>query len=395
MMITKDIFVISLREIKSNLLRSTLAVLSVIVGIAAFISVVSLSEGTNKKMRAAIERLGGYNLFEINPSRKNLIWEGDVYSHKYEITEQLINKLNEQFDAIFAPVIPGPQIKLSENSVISVYGVSPQYFEIFNPELEKGRLIFPVDMEDRHEIILINKDIEKEKFPDGNVIGKHLTLSGYRFEVVGVVDGPRAFIPITTMAQKIQDVRPIREVYVKVRNYKEMNNLIENVRVFLDQMAGESGLFRFTVPSKNQEKFYSLEKSYTRFILIISIFVLLVGGIGIMNIMLASIKERIREIGIKKAVGAKNTHIFYQFLIETALLFLVGGVIGMIVGITSVDVINEKILVNFISGKTEAVISFKVVLVPFLVSIVTGLAFGLYPAVKAARIVPVKALRYE
>lgn len=114
-----------------------------------------------------------------------------------------------------------------------------------------------------------------------------------------------------------------------------------------------------------------------------------------MNIMLASIKERIREIGIKKAIGAKNTHIFYQFLIESVLIFLVGGVIGMILGITSVNVITEKILVNFISGKTEPAMSLKVILAPLLVSIGTGLVFGLYPAVKASRIAPVNALRYE
>ncbi|MBN2366041.1 MAG: ABC transporter permease [Calditrichaeota bacterium] len=391
----KDIFVFSFSEIKSNLLRSTLAVLSVIVGISAFISVVSLSEGMNKKLMETIERLGGYDLFEIHPSRKNITIEGDDIIHKYEITEQLIFNLNKRFSAVFAPVIFGPKINLSDDNLVSVHGVSPEYFDIFSHELDEGRLIHPVDVENKHNVILINEKIKKEKFAVSDVTGKYLTLSGFRFEVVGVIDGHRAYIPITTMAQKIQDVRPIRDVYVKVGNYKEMDSLMENVRIFLDQWTGESGLFRFTIPSKNQEKFYSLEKTYTRFIMIISIFILLVGGIGIMNIMLASIKERIREIGIKKAIGAKNTHIFYQFLIESVLIFLVGGVIGMILGITSVNVITEKILVNFISGKTEPAMSLKVILAPLLVSIGTGLVFGLYPAVKASRIAPVNALRYE
>lgn len=391
----KDIIILSLSEIKSNLLRSSLAVLSIIVGIAAFISVVSLSEGMNNKLMKAIERLGGYDLFEIHPTRKNLTIQGDDFTYKHEITEQLIYKLNNRFGAVFAPVMFGPKINLSDNNSVSVYGVSPVYFDIFRPQLDEGRLIHPVDVENKHNIILINQKIKKENFADSSVTGKYVTLSGIRFEVVGVVDGQVAYIPITTMAEKIQNVSPIRDVFVKVRNYKEMDRLIENVQFFLEQWTGESGMFRITIPSENQEKFYSLEKSYTRFIMIISIFVLLVGGIGIMNIMLASIKERIREIGIKKAIGAKNAHIFYQFLIETLLVFIVGGVIGMVLGITSVNVITEKILANFISGKTEPALTLKVVLAPLLVSIGTGLVFGLYPAVKASRIPPVNALRYE
>lgn len=391
----KDIIILSLSEIKSNLLRSSLAVLSIIVGIAAFISVVSLSEGMNNKLMKAIERLGGYDLFEIHPTRKNLTIQGDDFTYKHEITEQLIYKLNNRFGAVFAPVMFGPKINLSDNNSVSVYGVSPVYFDIFRPQLDEGRLIHPVDVENKHNIILINQKIKKENFADFSVTGKYVTLSGIRFEVVGVVDGQVAYIPITTMAEKIQNVSPIRDVFVKVRNYKEMDRLIENVQFFLEQWTGESGMFRITIPSENQEKFYSLEKSYTRFIMIISIFVLLVGGIGIMNIMLASIKERIREIGIKKAIGAKNAHIFYQFLIETLLVFIVGGVIGMVLGITSVNVITEKILANFISGKTEPALTLKVVLAPLLVSIGTGLVFGLYPAVKASRIPPVNALRYE
>lgn len=391
----KDILKLSLSEIKSNLLRSGLAVLSVIVGIATFIAVVSLSEGMNNKLMKAIERLGGYDVFEIHPTRKNLAIRGEDFTYKHKITEQLIKQLNNRFGAVFAPVMFGPKINLPGNHSVSVYGVSPDYFEIFRPQLDEGRLIHPVDVENKHNIILINQKIKKEKFANSPSTGKYVTLSGIRFEVVGVVEDQVAYIPITTMAEKIRNVRPIRDVFVKVGNYKEMGHLIENVQFFLEQWTGESGMFRFNIPSENQEKFYSLEKSYTRFIMIISIFVLMVGGIGIMNIMLASIKERIREIGIKKAIGAKNSHIFYQFLIETLLVFIVGGVIGMVLGITSVNVITEKILANFISGKTEPAITLKVVLAPLLVSIGTGLVFGLYPAVKASRIPPVNALRYE
>ena len=391
----KDIFILSFSEIKSNLLRSALAVLSIIVGVSAFISVVSLNEGMNKKLMETIERSGGYDIFEIHPSRKNIIVKGDNISYQYEMTLDLVSGLNKRFKAEFAPVIFGPKINISDDISVPVHGVTPEYFDIFGQELYEGRLIYPADLQNNHNIILINKRIRDEKFAGGHVAGEYLSMSNYRFEIVGVIDGYSAYMPVTTMAHKIQDTKPIRDVYVKVKKYREMDRVMEDVRIYLDQLTGETGLFRFVIPSKNPEKLYSLEKSYTRFIMIISIFILLVGGIGIMNIMLASIKERIREIGIKKAVGAKNVHIFFQFLIESVLVFLIGGVIGIILGITSVNVITEKILVNFISGKTEPVMTFKVILIPLIVSIGTGLAFGLYPAMKASRISPIDALRYE
>lgn len=390
---TKEIFLISYYELLSNLFRSILSILSIIIGIAVFISIISLNEGLKQKMLNSIEKLGGYNVFTIGPSKKNALQNGKETSFRYPLTLDTIEKLSANFQFIFAPEIIAPPI--AGQTKYTVFGVTPEYFKIFKFNLVKGRMISPVDMLNENNVIVINKEIAQYySYNLNNVIGKYISISNYNFEIIGIVESRLSYIPASTLVMRI-DKAPIKNIYVKVNNYKDIQSAVENVNEYLDHISQIGGLFNYWVPSEGTKRLYEIELSFSRLIIATAILTVLVGGIGIMNIMLSSVKERIREIGIKKATGAKNKQIFIQFLIESLLIFLVGGFIGIVLGIIGVDTFSHYLLKNYITGETEAIISLKVLFYSLIVPLISGLTFGLYPAIKAMKISPIDSLRYE
>jgi putative ABC transport system permease protein len=175
----------------------------------------------------------------------------------------------------------------------------------------------------------------------------------------------------------------------------QLNKTIEQVESYLD-LISEKGIFRINSRAESTKDFEDMSSAYSNLILLFSILMLVTGGIGIMNIMLASIRERMREIGIKKAVGAKNRDIFIQFFLETMFLFLIGGSIGIILSVFSVESAAEFIIKKQMWGvQAKALITFKVIITSIIFTGITGFIFGLLPAIKASKVMPINSLRYE
>lgn len=400
----------ALESLYSNKLRSILTILGIIIGVGAVIAMLAVGQGAESTITGSISGIGTNLLFVYsgnfsNPDVRN------VKEISMDDAEALLDHYQAPSVADVAPMVDGTlEVTANgEKKTSSINGVTPGYQTVRNAELTEGTFITEENLLGRASVAVIGVDVAKALFDrtDG-LVGESIRIDGQPFRIIGVLKskGGSAFgsednvvlVPLSTAQMRLLH-----------KNSDEIDMLLvqatsaETVSLASDEIANilrvrhrtKVGMDDFTVFS--QQDFVSVAQTitgvFTIFLGGIAGISLLVGGIGIMNIMLVSVTERTREIGLRKALGARRRDILIQFLTESSLLSLFGGIIGIGLGW----------LISFIVGKIAAatgspfnpLISFNAILLATVFSTAVGLFFGLYPANRAANLEPVEALRYE
>ena len=383
----------ALKSIVSNKVRSFLTMLGVIIGVGAVIAAVAFAQGATKKITDSIQGLGT-NLIQISITGRN-----SNRNLTYEALKVFADE-NSSGISYMAPQINGSAtVKVgSKSRDTALNGTSPEYEHIKNMHVQSGRYLLSFDMDYMQKVAIIGTAVADDVFEGEDPVGKTMKINGQIFKVVGLLeekaegqdqsDDDQVIIPVT-VAQRLSRNTIIRNFSVQASSPEIVSSVMEELNVFLTKIYKDSNVFRVF----NQAQMLSTLNDITGTMAVIlggiAAISLLVGGIGIMNIMLVSVTERTREIGIRKAIGAKRKNILVQFLIEAIMVTGTGGLIGVLVGVG---------IIRFIIGGlnlTTPVYSPFWITLSFSISLVVGVVFGLFPAYKAARLNPIEALRFE
>lgn len=392
-------FTMAAKNLRSNLVRSILTMLGVIIGVTAVIVMVSLGEGAKQQITKSITAMGS-NLLIVFPGMGGQ--HGGSFGSASTLTNKILPVIENcsSYIANIAPEARGRQmIKTAKNSIQSpIIGCTPSYLSVRNYQIGSGGFFTEDDLKAKRRVVVLGSYVAGELFPGINPVGQEIKVGRTRLKIIGVLrdKGQSGFgnnddlvlVPLTTAQQRFLGNKNLSSIYVQAKDEKSMELLNNQLYdVLLRELKDEN---KFNV--RNQAEILSTvqeaTKTFTLLLAGIAAVSLLVGGIGIMNIMLVSVTERIKEIGIRKAIGAQKEEILALFLIEAVVLSVVGGIIGILLGWG---------IATLISGFTgwSTVITLSSVLISFFFSIMIGLFFGVYPAYKAAGLNPIEALRYE
>lgn len=377
-------------SILSNKMRSFLTMLGIIIGIFSVIILISIGEGTKKQISEQIQSLG-----------TNLITISITGNRNIQVTTEEITALKEKSGIQdIAPTITGNVTAKAgdKNMNTSVEATIPTYEDIRNIHPSQGRFLVQNDLDNRYKVAVVGVTVADEIFGTRDIVGKILTINGNNFSVIGVLEEKgstmggssdnKIIIPLTT-AQRFLKNKNIRTFYVESSSADLVNTAMESLQEFmLKKSNNDSKTFRVFNQTELLSTVTKNSDNMTMMLGGIAAISLLVGGIGIMNIMLVSVTERTREIGIRKALGAKRKAILTQFLIEAIVISGIGGLLGVALGIIGSNLVGKIMGMSLL-------VSLNVVVVAFGFSTFIGILFGLYPAGKASKMNPIDALRYE
>jgi len=398
-------FKVALDGISANKMRSFLSILGIVIGIAAVITIVSLTQGSQKAVSERIKGLGT-NLITVTPGRRG----GSAGQRARALTEVFTVEDGEEIIRKASAVklaVPVVQKNLllqykDKNTEITVNGVSPEYQEVLNFWVERGRFIDSRDIKSSRNVVVLGQEVASELFEDEDPVGKDIvvntSLSRYKFRVIGVMESKgqmmffnfnkQAYVPVTTAQKRLLHTKYVTSFLFQAENEESADHAVEQIDAILYQKLQDDTKYNIMSQEQILSTMESVMGIFTIMLTGIAAISLLVGGIGIMNIMLVSVTERTREIGIRMAIGAKRKDILLQFLFESIILCMVGGVIGIIAGW-----MLSKLIAS-IQG-WPVLISFWAIVIALSFAILIGLFFGIYPANKASKMDPVEALRYE
>lgn len=393
---------VALQALKSNKIRSGLTMLGIIIGVASVILLVSIGAGLQDFITEQFEELGtdvvmvmpGKFQFQDEAGREG----GPPGIGNNKLTLEVANRLERRAETI-EKVLPIVTKSLtakysSETHDTAILGTSEDYPEIRNSPVEKGKFFSRSDVDGARKVAVIGKSIEEELFEQTDPVGKKIVLSDKRYTIVGVLEGKGSIfgqdqddlvvIPITTATRHF-DLQNLSYIYLKSASTEEIETTVAEAETLLAKEIDEED-FSVLSPTELLSTVTTILSVLTAALGGIAAISLLVGGIGIMNIMLVSVTERTREIGLRKAVGATPQNILTQFLIEATVLSFTGGVIGITIGFLGALALNQFL-------KTS-VTPWSVFLASG-VSALVGIVFGVAPAFKASKLNPIDALRYE
>lgn len=382
---------ISLASVWSNKVRSILTMLGIIIGISSVIIMVGIGEGTKKQVTENIEKLGT-NLITVNitGNKTALITQEELEELK---TKPGIKEI--------APTLSQGNINIKsgdKTATTTLEASTPNYAEIRKIEVSEGRFIDSRDIENRFKVVVIGSETATNVFETTNVVGKTMYVNGIEFTIVGVLKSQgssssgssddRIIIPLST-GERLLKTTQVKTFYVEAQDKDKVSEAMAYLQLFLNKKYNnDTQSYRVFDQTSLLETVNTTTASLTAMLAGIAGISLVVGGIGIMNIMLVSVIERTREIGIRKAIGAKRATILMQFLIESVCISGLGGIIGVLLGFGGAYGIQSLFKLN-------VSISNNVVLVAFLFSVFVGIVFGMYPANKASKLNPIEALRFE
>lgn len=402
-----DIFegiAIAVTSLKANKLRSGLTMLGVIIGVTAVIAMVAVGEGAKSQVTDSIKGLGT-NLLMIHSqwrrggassgigTGQNLtLDDAEAIREKVELITEIVPESRGMAKVEFENM----------NTATSISGTLPSFLKVRKYEIKEGRNFSEEELRGKRKVCILGPEVINNLFGEYDPIGKRIKIARHSFEVIGTLKEKGAqmmgnpddviFIPLTTAQRRVFGRDYLSQIYAEVKNEKLMDKAQEQATYILRQRHNlkeeEEDDFEIRSQKDMLQTMQSVLGTFTILLASIAMVSLLVGGIGIMNIMLVSVTERTREIGIRKALGAAPSNIMIQFLIEAIVLSLIGGLIGIILGF-----IITKIITNLAGWAT--VITFPSILLAFLFSVSVGVFFGFYPAKKAAELKPIDALRYE
>jgi len=399
-------FRISLRSINVNKMRSFLTMLGIIIGVCSVIMMVAISQGATSSVTNQIQSLGS-NLLIVSPGQAV---QGNARmgaGSQDTLTLKDVNALKQASDVSgVAPDTTKNETVTHGNMSYSttIEGTSADFVTVRNRQLEQGRFFTDAEMNANVNAAVLGSDVVTNLFgySKANVVGQTVNINGIPFTVIGVLQSQgssastnnddRIIIPITTGMDRIFGSASVRNIYVSASSADQMSQAQLNVETALrashNLMPGASEDFQITNQSDVISTAQGVTSVMTTLLAGTAAISLLVGGIGIMNIMLVSVTERTREIGIRKAIGATGGRILSQFLIEAVVLSVAGGIAGILFG-----VLGSKALAQFAHIATTIQIS--PIGYSFIFSLLVGVIFGVYPARKASRLNPIDALRYE
>lgn len=390
----------------SNKLRTMLTLLGIIIGVGAVIAMVSLGFGMKENIKNNISKLGS-NLLIITAGGRTPTGARVAAGEGSRLTWNDAEAIEKQVDdivGISASVTSSYQLVAgNQNWTSRVEGTTPSNFDIQNYDVDEGRRFTQKDMNSRNRVCVLGKTVADNLFPDGRAVGSVIRIKKSPFQVIGVLKSKGqsgmgqdqddiVIIPLTTAQQRMMGITHVQRITVQAAN----ENVISDVQAEVEQVLRtrhkikEGAYDDFTVGNMAAVMDTMMETANSVTILLgcIAAISLLVGGIGIMNIMLVSVTERTREIGIRKALGATYSNILQQFLIEAMVIGVIGGSIGVLLGC------GASVVISKVAG-WNTVISVWAIIIAVVFSVGIGLFFGIYPARKAALLDPIDALRYE
>ncbi len=397
--------------VRTHKLRSALTMLGIVIGVAAVITLMSIGRGATAAILANIESMGS-NLITIGPGAS--VGFGGVRSaggSAQTLTQEDAEAIAEQIPYI-AAVSPSYSSRLQlvaggENMNSQVTGVTPEYWEVLNLELANGAFFSDYDYQCGAKVAVLGSNVKETLFGDADPIGQQMRMGSTIVRVIGVLESKgtsmmglsddAVIIPLTALQQTVaqrtaQGERVVSSIALPVSDEGQADYVAEEITELLRSRhqlgPGVDDDFRITSMEEIASAISEVSGTMTLFLGAIAAISLLVGGIGVMNIMLVSVLERTREIGIRKALGARERDIWGQFLIEAVFLTFAGGIIGVILGYVASHLVASI-------GQMTTVVSADIVILAVSVSVGIGLFFGFYPAWQASRLNPIEALRYE
>ena len=401
----KESFLMAWASLIANKMRSILTILGIIIGVAAVIALVSIGNGVKQDIQNSISSLGS-NLLMVMPGAPRTPGvrpsQGSMKSLKVS-DYQAISKLDGVKAA--SPYTANSYVTIyqSKNWTTTVSGVSSNFQDVNNWTMAEGRFISSKNVENRERVAVVGQTVVKNLFAGEDPVGKEIRVKNIPFRVIGVLNSKGngtmgndqddvIFIPYTTAMERVEGVDYLRMVYVVASDDNGIDRLQSDIENLLRvrHSIKDTNLDDFNIQNMKSimETMEQTTGTLTLFLGAVAAISLVVGGIGIMNIMLVSVTERTREIGIRKALGATYFVIVTQFLIEAVVISLMGGLIGIALGI------GASKLIGLASGMST-VISVPTIVLSFAFSMAIGLVFGIYPARKAAKLNPIDALHYE
>ena len=398
---------IAVRALANNKLRGFLTMLGIIIGVASVITMLAIGQGSKRSIQAQISEMGS-NMIMIHPGadvRGGVRQDASAMETlKLQDYEDIVDET--RFVSAVSPSVnsSGQAIYGANNASTTVYGISPDYLEIRRYKVEDGDMFTEQDIQTAAKVCVVGKTVVDNLFPDGsNPVGKVIRFQKLPFRIVGVLESKGynsmgmdqddlILAPYTTIQKKVLAITHLQGITCSALKEEYTDQAIDEISEILrrNHKLKESDDDDFTI--RSQQELSTMLTSTTDMMTVLLAAVagisLLVGGIGIMNIMYVSVTERTREIGLRMSIGAKGIDILAQFLIESILISVTGGLIGVVFGV------GAALVVNGVAHFPIYIQPWSVIL-SFAVCTVTGVFFGWYPAKKAAQLDPIEAIRYE
>ncbi len=401
------------RALFTNKSRSVLTILGIVIGITAIILVMSLGEGAQNLIKSEIQVMGS-KVIEVRPGREPkgitdiLQMLGD--SLKERELNALRDKENLPHAQLVEPLVFGSAKAIfeSESYAVTIYGIGGGFTGLYNIDVDKGRGISEEDVKSKSDVVVIGSKVKEQLFGASDAIGQKIKIKNRNFKVIGTLAKKGqvsivnfddvALIPWTTAQQYVFGIKHFIHILVEADSEANVDSTVNDIKITLRNLHGitdpEKDDFSTGTQAQAMQQVGAVMTILTLFITIVAAISLLVGGIGIMNIMLVSVTERTREIGLRKALGATDRDILIHFLLEASILTSVGGVIGIISGL-SLGYLIATIISNYFNLAWSFSFPVLAIVLGLGVSTMVGLIFGIYPARQAAKKSPIEALRYE
>ncbi|MEM7672553.1 MAG: ABC transporter permease [Verrucomicrobiota bacterium] len=405
-------FVNGSREIWAHKVRTMLSISGIVLGVAALVSMVGVIDGMIGSTRKAFDSLGGIEKIEIGsksvPDRQEeiaylspgmTIYDIDALRSSVDGISHASTRFDEGWERISYE---------SRAYSAPVFGVEPDFQVILNYEMLSGRFISEMDIKRKERVIVLGPPLSNRIFPGESPIGKHVRLNGASYRVIGVLEeeflgqpGQKrnalrgkfriAFIPVSTAMEHRGEENDINRIFLKVENPSELVEVTGSVENAM--RIAHNGILDFEVETGEDQlaELSKLERNFKFSLGGIAGISLIVGGIGIMNVMLASVNERIREIGVRKAIGAQGMDVFIQFIAESIVISILGCLLGMLISLALIQVFRTTIP----GGDVIESIPWNAMMLALIFSSAIGVLSGVYPAVRAALLNPIEALRHE
>lgn len=378
-----------------NKMRTLLSLLGIIIGVGSVVAILNLGQSATDSITESMN-IGGIDMVNIFPSGSSR--ELNVFDESFG--ETLMNNV-DGIEAVLPTASSSTRVRSGQDILsVSISGVTSNFFEVNNTELLYGEYFTSLDNINRRQVVVLGKDVADELFPAGNAVGSYVSIfrqSSKRYLVVGVLDEKDAtlgnsfnttiFIPLNTYDQRFRHIVTMSSYTCKVQEGYNATVVSDEIENYLTDLIG-SDYFSVMSAASLVEMTEDVMSTLSSFLAAIAAISLLVGGIGIMNIMLVSVAERTREIGIRKALGASPHVIMGQFLVEALTLTIIGGIIGIAFGIgISYTIINM--------AGWQLHLSYFAIVLSLAFSMFVGVFFGWYPAAKASKLDPIESLSYE
>jgi putative ABC transport system permease protein len=391
--IITELIVMALRTVLANPLRTMLTMLGVIIGVSSVVTLVAIGRGTSDQIAKQYENLGT-NLLVVNVN-------GSGRATQLDYDELMRFEQFPEFSTVAPTMVkPGSNVKYDrKQDKATVIGTNDRYAKIIKAQVDTGRFISQADLDFRSHVAVLGSEVAKQYFGYLNPVGEQINIDGVMFTVIGKlkekgsnISGTSVdntiIVPLETARREFK-LGAIRTTYIEAPTREDIYKAQDTMKQYLTYKFKSDEGFQLINQDELLNAKMAATNTLTNQLVAVACISLLVGGIGIMNIMLVTVSERTREIGIRKSIGAKRRNILVQFLVEAVVISGLGGITGLLLGIAI------SLILPHINPDQATKISVDISIYAFLFSVLVGIVFGLYPANKASKLRPIDALRFD